>query len=153
MATNASPQAFTHSIWNYNPANSVFSLRNTAPSGFARITLKQHGGTDSGTMGSDAGGSNIVIHSFVGANAFIKLTGFMGGGGNEFILNSSVSTNTGDFVVGGTATFNGAITNSGGAVPSVLSANVMTDFPLIAAASFADISYPPPPPQASIFNL
>lgn len=39
-------------------------------------------------------------------------------------------------------TVNGVIINAGGAVPSVLSTNVMSDFPLIAAASFSDISYP-----------
>lgn len=39
-------------------------------------------------------------------------------------------------------TVNGIITSAGAAVPSVLSTNVMSDFPLIAAASFSDISYP-----------
>lgn len=116
MATNANPQAFTHSIWNYNPANSVFSLRNTAPSGLARITIKEHGGVDSGLIGSDSGGSNIVIHSFIGANGFIKLTGFMGGGGNEFILNSGVSTNTGGLVVGGNLTVLGTMNTINGGV-------------------------------------
>lgn len=138
MATNANPQAFTHSFFNYNPNNSLGVLRNTAADGFARFTIKDWAGVDASTIGSDAGGSNVVIHSFASTPAYIKLTGFGGSAGNEFIFNTLVSTNTKELVVGtrmttitnqatiykvgATEGFTGSVTNLG---PVLGSSNVM----------------------------
>lgn len=106
MAQTASPQAFTHSLLNYNPNNPICILRNTAASGTASFRLKEHGGVDSGSIGTDVGGSNIVIHSFIDVNGYIKLTGFGGSAGNEILFNTLVTTNTRVLVANGLSTTN-----------------------------------------------
>lgn len=138
MATNANPQAFTHSLWNFNPNNSIASLRNTSILGLPRFTIKDWAGVDVSTMGGGTGGSNIVIHSFADASSHIQLTLFSGFSANQLFVFPTVTTNTRNMVVdlrmtsltnnstvyqaSGISGFNGSVTNLG---PTLGSSNVI----------------------------
>ena len=63
MAQTASPQAFTHSLINYNPNNPTCVIWNTAISGSPRFKFKDWTGVDSSEMGDVTVGRNLVLHT------------------------------------------------------------------------------------------
>lgn len=90
----------THFLSVSNPGNPVLVLRNYDPTGNAQFFSKSSSGADAAAIGTGNNGTNVIIHAFLTASSYIRLTTFTGSTGNEILIHPTVTTNTHAFFSG-----------------------------------------------------
>lgn len=95
--SSAGTSVGVHFLSSSNAGNPVLVLRSYDPTGKAGFNSKNSLGVDSGYIGTDRNGSNIVIHAFLNALSYIRLTTQSGSAANEMFIHPGYTTNAGPF--------------------------------------------------------